>query len=109
MHNLKRAAVSIASLAVAACGMLAVVSPASAEPSAAASRSCSYHEFQGSGGHWGEDVTCTGGWFKGTILCHRFDNGFEYWHYGPVSGSGGTSTVYCDLGAYISFKTYTPV
>ncbi|GLZ37095.1 hypothetical protein Acsp05_07200 [Actinokineospora sp. NBRC 105648] len=111
MQTLRRISVAVASFAIAAGALVVFGSTASAIPDTAAlpSRSCTYHEFQGSGGHWGADVTCTGGWFKGTIRCHRFDNGFEYWHYGPVSGSGGTSTVYCDLNAYINYKTYTEV
>jgi hypothetical protein len=62
---------------------------------------CSARELQGSGGHWGEEITCRGGWFRGAIWCKRFDNGAEYIHRGPVSGSGGTSTVWCDLGARV--------
>jgi hypothetical protein len=107
-----RSALAATGIAAAALGVLTLgEGPALAETSAstasapatslAVRSSCTGHNFQGSGGHWGESITCTGGFFKGGIWCKQFDTGYEYQHFGPVSGSGGTSTVYCDLNAYV--------
>ncbi|KDN81140.1 hypothetical protein KCH_72340 [Kitasatospora cheerisanensis KCTC 2395] len=68
----------------------------------AASLSCGNRQyFTGSGGHAGASIRCTGGAFVAKATCYKPNYG-TYVHYGNRVETGGTSTVWCDLGATVS-------
>ncbi|MBD0710877.1 hypothetical protein BU197_21625 [Streptomyces sp. CBMA291] len=88
--------------------MLTTTSPASASAAAPSALNCSAQLITGSGGHRGANITCTGSSFTGVIDCRRTDNGYTYRHFGNRVPSGGTSTVWCDLGATVVQAYGTP-
>ncbi|MFJ9157740.1 hypothetical protein ACIRPS_13180 [Streptomyces griseoviridis] len=104
---------SAATAAMLGAGLLATAAPATAAVSAAAPAASaatapatarglncgSPRPLTGSGGHKGASVSCTGGAFTASIVCDK--QGYRYVHFGNRAVSGGTSTVWCDLGAYV--------
>ncbi|MFE3825859.1 hypothetical protein [Streptomyces sp. NPDC059092] len=95
-----------ATLALGAGGLLTAAVPATAAPKAPAALTCSHQLLTGSGGHKGAAITCKGSTFTGVIDCKKGD--LVYRHFGNRAGSGGTSTVWCDLGAQVVFAGGTP-
>ena len=87
--------------AIAAAGAFAIGGAIlTAAPASAAG--CEWWGTHGSGGHNGAIVHCEGiGRFQSMARCERTDNGYQYMHYGPTAPDGGTSTVWCDLGAVV--------
>jgi hypothetical protein len=87
--------------AIAFGGLIGLASPASAAPSGEVSvqASCTAQYITGSGTNKGANVRCTGlgAFFTGFIDCNK--SGFVYRHFGNRVPNGGTSTVWCDLGA----------
>ncbi|WP_370416571.1 hypothetical protein [Streptomyces fradiae] len=108
MRTRLRIAASIATLTLAAGGLLATAPAASASAVAPSALSCSARLITGSGGHRGADIRCTGSTFTGVIDCKRTDNGYVYRHFGNRVPSGGTSTVWCDLNATVIQAYGTP-
>ncbi|MCX4851988.1 hypothetical protein [Streptomyces sp. NBC_00893] len=97
-----RVAAVATSVALASAGMLGLASPASA--GATALICPSYPQLiEGSGGHKGAKISCTGGSsFFLAIRCETLDAAkYRYWHYGNWAASGGTSTTWCDLNAKV--------
>ncbi|MER7968387.1 hypothetical protein ABTX35_05110 [Streptomyces sp. NPDC096080] len=111
-----RIAGSIATAAVLGAGLLATAAPVTAAPAAgvasastvsAASAPVSARGLNcgsprlltGSAGHKGASVSCTGGSFTASVVCDK--QGYRYTHFGNRAVSGGTSTVWCDLGAAV--------
>ncbi|MEW2411074.1 hypothetical protein [Streptomyces griseoviridis] len=104
---------SAATAAMLGAGLLATAAPATAAvsaavpaasaasaPATARGLNCgSPRPLTGSGGHKGASVSCTGGAFTASIVCDK--QGYRYVHFGNRAVSGGTSTVWCDLGAYV--------
>ena len=81
-------------------GMTATASAAEIAPTAL--HSCTHEEVTGSLGREGASVTCKGGsndYFRATIQCRGFDNGYLYMHRGPIVKAGQTSTAWCDHSA----------
>ncbi|MFF5715832.1 hypothetical protein [Streptomyces buecherae] len=96
-----RIAAVTTSLALAGAGLLGLAAPASAGTSALVCPSRAEY-IDGSGGHKGARISCTGGSFFLAIRCETLDaSHYRYWHYGNWASSGGTSTVWCDLNAKI--------
>ncbi|MEU4256904.1 hypothetical protein [Streptomyces fradiae] len=98
----RRTGLAAAVITAVGAGLLSVPAAASAAP--ASIHSCTARFLVGSLGHKGAAITCQGGsndYFRGTILCKRFDNGHTYRHYGPTVRAGHTSTVWCDYGAKV--------
>ncbi|MFJ2176722.1 hypothetical protein ACIOHE_27985 [Streptomyces sp. NPDC087851] len=100
-----------ATLALGAGGLLATAAPATAAPATAtpesrAALTCSHRLLTGSGGHKGAAITCNGSTFTGVVDCKKGD--LVYRHFGNRAASGGTSTVWCDLGAQVVFAGGTP-
>ncbi|MFE5299981.1 hypothetical protein [Streptomyces sp. NPDC056632] len=108
MHVRQRVAGTVAALALAASGLLAVAPAASASVSSPSALTCSSRLITGSGGHRGAEIRCTGSSFTGVIDCRRIDNGYVYRHFGNRVASGGTSTVWCDLNATVVQAYGTP-
>ncbi|MFI0084804.1 hypothetical protein [Streptomyces bobili] len=83
-----------------------------ATPASAVITGCTYVHVTGSGGHRGAAVTCKGDGtsrFQAAVTCKRLDTGYEYRHDGPPEWAwpgGGTSTVWCDLGANVIHVAY---
>ncbi|RDG39031.1 hypothetical protein [Streptomyces corynorhini] len=98
-----------ATLALGAGGLLTAAAPATAaapRAQAPAALSCTHQLLTGSGGHKGAAITCQGSTFTGVIDCKKGD--LVYRHFGNRAASGGTSTVWCDLGAQVVFAGGTP-
>ncbi|MEV7426274.1 hypothetical protein [Streptomyces sp. NPDC091212] len=107
-----------ATLALGAGGLLITAAPATAAPefpaassaptapSAPTALTCTHRLQTGSGGHKGAAITCNGSTFTGIIDCKKGD--LVYRHFGNRAASGGTSTVWCDLGAQVIFAGGTP-
>lgn len=96
-----RVAAVATTVALVGAGMLGLASPASA---GATGLICpSYPQLiDGSGGHKGARISCTGGSFFLAIRCETLDaRKYRYWHYGNWAASGNTSTVWCDRYAKI--------
>ncbi|MGI5499837.1 hypothetical protein [Lentzea sp. CA-135723] len=94
-----RIAALVASGAIVLGGVVLTAAPASAA-------GCEWFGTHGSAGHNGAIVRCVGiGRFKAVADCERIDNGYRYAHYGPIAADGGTSTVWCDLGAVVKHAT----
>ncbi|GHA89723.1 hypothetical protein [Streptomyces termitum] len=108
MRLRQRALRAVLALGLAAGGTLAAVAPAAASASAPVPLDCSARLITGSGGHRGASITCTGSSFTGVADCRRTDNGYTYRHFGNRVPSGGTSTVWCDLGATVIGAYGTP-
>ncbi|MFD8597990.1 hypothetical protein ACFV1L_23580 [Kitasatospora sp. NPDC059646] len=88
----------VASVVLAAAGLVG----ASSSSAGAAALSCGNKQyFTGSGGHAGASIRCTGGPFVAKAACYKPGYG-TYTHYGNRVETGGTSTVWCDLGATVS-------
>jgi len=94
-------AMTLAAGVLAAAGLIGVSSP----DAGAASLSCGNKQyFTGSAGHAGGSLRCTGGAFVAVATCYKPSYG-NYTHYGNRVETGGTSTVWCDLGATITELT----
>ncbi|WP_406349242.1 hypothetical protein OHA44_36875 [Streptomyces sp. NBC_00144] len=91
---------SIAATALLSAGLLSAAAPATAVSAPAQALNCgSPTLLTGSAGHKGAKVTCTGAAFTASVVCDK--QGYQYRHFGNRAVSGGTSTVWCDLGAYV--------
>ncbi|GAA2815362.1 hypothetical protein [Streptomyces showdoensis] len=108
MQARQRVAGAVAALVLGAGGLLTAAPPAAAAPSSETALSCSAQLITGSAGHKGANIRCTGGSFTGVIDCQRTDTGYTYRHFGNRAGSGGTSTVWCDLTARVIYAGGTP-
>ncbi|MFF5566075.1 hypothetical protein ACFY7Z_05865 [Streptomyces sp. NPDC012623] len=95
-----------ATLALGAGGLLTAAAPATAAPESPDAFGCTYRNVTGSGGHKGAAVTCQGATFTGFADCEK--PGLVYRHFGNRVASGGTSTVWCDLGAQVRAAGGTP-
>lgn len=88
-----------AAVAIAGGGLVTLAPSASATPS-----NCLSWLVTGSEGHRGGEVRCTGGTssdsYRAWVWCKKAD-GYEYYHLGPWVFTGGTSTVWCDIGARV--------
>ncbi|MFJ3709506.1 hypothetical protein OG204_01645 [Streptomyces sp. NBC_01387] len=100
MINRNRLVGSIAATALLGAGLLSAAAPATAAPAQVQALNCGpATPLTGSGGHKGARVTCTGAAFTASVVCDK--QGYQYRHFGNRAVSGGTSTVWCDLGAYV--------
>lgn len=101
MRILHRIAAITAPFFIAASGLLALTSPASAQD-----LPCDHPRYlTGSGGHHGASIVCYNGSFTGVIDCQKPD-GYTYTHFGNRAMSGGTSTTWCDLDAVVTHPRY---
>ncbi|MER7848480.1 hypothetical protein ABTZ03_31600 [Kitasatospora sp. NPDC096077] len=97
MNMMKRLAAFAVATAMAGAGFVGISSTSASATTTALS--CSNKQFfTGSGGHAGASIRCTGGPFVANVTCFKPSYG-RYHHYGNRVESGGTSTVWCDLGA----------
>ncbi|TGB16096.1 hypothetical protein [Streptomyces sp. MZ04] len=100
----KRLAGGAAAVAIAGAGVVAAPATASAAPATVQGALCYANDVTGSLGHNGKSIYCEdmSQYFYGAILCHKVDgSNYNYWHYGPVVGPNGASTVWCDYGAVV--------
>ncbi|MFD9564235.1 hypothetical protein [Streptomyces sp. NPDC059994] len=88
------ATLAVSGLAVSAAPSLAATSTAS--------MNCSDPRYlQGSAGHHGVELRCFDARFRVVATCQTFDHRITYTHYGTIVAPGGTSIVWCDLGANV--------
>ncbi|MFD3757972.1 hypothetical protein [Streptomyces sp. NPDC058622] len=96
----RKIAASAASMALAMTGLVGVSSATAADSSATALKCSNRQYFTGSGGHAGASLTCTGGAFTAKATCIKAGEP-NYVHFGNRTTSGGTSTVWCDVGSAV--------
>ena len=98
MNTRQRIATVTAAFAIAWGGAAMTAPMASAQP-----LECTYDYQTGSAGHHGAAIRCHGAPFNGLIECTIRDNGFVYRVMGHRVEDGDVATVWCGLGADVTF------